>query len=44
VTKALVEIAKTVIQLEADSILKLKDRIDQSFVEAYCKIVKEKWF
>jgi len=34
VTKALVEIAKTVIQSEADSILKLKDRVDQSFVGA----------
>jgi arabinose-5-phosphate isomerase len=34
VTKALVEIAKTVIQSEADSILKLKDRVDQSFVDA----------
>ena len=33
-TKALVEIAKTVIQSEADSILKLKDRVDQSFVDA----------
>jgi len=34
VTKALVEIAKSVIQSEADSILKLKDRVDQSFVAA----------
>lgn len=33
-TKSLVEIAKTVIQLEADSILKLKDRVDQNFVDA----------
>ena len=33
-TKALIEIAKTVIQLEADSIIKLKDRLDQSFVDA----------
>jgi len=31
VTKALVEIAKTVIQSEADSIVKLKDRVDQNF-------------
>jgi arabinose-5-phosphate isomerase len=34
VTKALVEIAKTVIQSEADSIVKLKDRVDQNFVDA----------
>ncbi|HIF89084.1 MAG TPA: KpsF/GutQ family sugar-phosphate isomerase [Candidatus Thioglobus sp.] len=33
-TKALVEIAKTVIQSEADSIVKLKDRVDQNFVDA----------
>ena len=33
-TKALVEIAKTVIQSEADSILKLKDRADQNFIDA----------
>lgn len=33
-TKALVEIAKTVIQSEADSILKLKDRVNQNFVDA----------
>jgi len=32
VTKALVEIAKTVIQSE--SILKLKDRVDQNFIDA----------
>ena len=38
-TKALVEIAKTVIQLEADSILKLQDRIDQSFVDA-CSLLQ----
>lgn len=31
-TKALVEIAKTVIQSE--SILKLKDRVDQNFIDA----------
>ena len=39
-TKALVEIAKTVIQFEADSVLKLKDRIDQSFVDA-CDLLEE---
>jgi len=39
VTKALIDIATTVIQLEADSILKLKDRIDQSFVDA-CELLQ----
>jgi len=34
VTKALVEIAKTVIQSESESILKLKDRVDQNFIDA----------
>ncbi|MCS5591228.1 MAG: KpsF/GutQ family sugar-phosphate isomerase [Gammaproteobacteria bacterium] len=38
-TKALIDIATTVIQLEADSILKLKDRIDQSFVDA-CELLQ----
>jgi arabinose-5-phosphate isomerase len=40
VTKALVEIAKTVIQSEADSILKLKDRVDQNFVDA-CALLQD---
>jgi arabinose-5-phosphate isomerase len=40
VTKSLVEIAITVIQSEADSILKLKDRIDQSFVDA-CNLLQK---
>ena len=39
-TKALVEIAKTVIQSEADSILKLKDRVDQNFVDA-CALLQD---
>jgi arabinose-5-phosphate isomerase len=39
VTKALVEIAKTVIQSEVDSILILKDRVDQNFVDA-CAVLQ----
>lgn len=36
--KSLIEIAKTVIQAETDSILKLKNRIDNNFVEA-CQLL-----
>ena len=39
VSKSLVEIAKTVIQSEADSILGLKDRINQSFIDA-CNLLQ----
>lgn len=39
-TKTLIEIAKTVIQLEAESILKLKDRVDQNFVNA-CALLQD---
>jgi len=38
VTKALIEIAKAVIQTEADSILMLKDRINQTFNDA-CQLM-----
>ncbi|MDC1447579.1 KpsF/GutQ family sugar-phosphate isomerase [Candidatus Thioglobus sp.] len=37
--KSIIDIAKDVIQTEADSVLKLKDRIDQSFDEV-CQILK----
>ena len=37
--KSLIDIAKEVIQTEADSVLKLKDRIDQNFDEV-CQILK----
>jgi len=40
VTKALVEISITVIQSEADSILRLKDCIDQSFADA-CNLLQK---
>ena len=36
--KSLIEIAKSVIQTETDSILKLKDRVDNNFVKA-CKLL-----
>ncbi len=39
-SKTLIEIAKTVIQTEADSILLLKGRIDQNFEEV-CRIIKK---
>jgi len=38
VTKSLLEIAKTVVQTEADSILMLKDRINQTFNDA-CQLI-----
>jgi len=38
VTKPLLEIAKAVVQTEADSILMLKDRIDQTFNDA-CQLM-----
>jgi len=38
VTKPLIEIAKTVVQTEADSILMLKDRINQTFIDA-CQLM-----
>ena len=37
--KSIIDIAKDVIQTEADSVLKLKDRIDQNFDEV-CQILK----
>ena len=37
-TKPLLEIAKAVVQTEADSILMLKDRIDQTFNDA-CQLM-----
>lgn len=39
VGKSIIDIAKDVIQTEADSVLKLKDRIDQNFDEV-CQILK----
>ena len=39
VDKSIIDIAKEVIQTEADSVLKLKDRIDQNFDEV-CQILK----
>ncbi|MDA8904983.1 KpsF/GutQ family sugar-phosphate isomerase [Candidatus Thioglobus sp.] len=39
VGKSIIDIAKDVIQTEADSVLKLKDRIDQNFGEV-CQILK----
>ena len=36
--KPLIEIAKTVVQTEADSILMLKDRINQTFIDA-CQLI-----
>ena len=39
VGKSIIDIAKDVIQTEADSVLKLKDRIDQNFNEV-CQILK----
>jgi len=39
VGKSIIDIAKHVIQTEADSVLKLKDRIDQNFGEV-CQILK----
>jgi len=39
VGKSIIDIAKEVIQTEADSVLKLKDRIDQNFDEV-CQILK----
>ena len=39
VGKSIIDIAKDVIQTEADSVLKLKDRIDQNFEEV-CQILK----
>ena len=39
VGKSIIDIAKDVIQTEADSVLKLKGRIDQSFDEV-CQILK----
>ncbi len=36
--RSLIEIAKSVIQTETDSILKLKDRIDNNFVKA-CQLL-----
>ena len=39
VSKALVEIAKTVIQSEADSIIALKDRINKDFIDA-CSLLQ----
>ena len=38
-SKSLVEIAKAVIQSEADSIIALKDRVDQSFIDA-CSLLQ----
>ena len=38
-SKSLIETAKTVIQSEADSILALKDRINQSFIDA-CSLLQ----
>ena len=40
VGKSIIDIAKDVIQTEADSVLKLKDRIDQNF-DAVCQILKK---
>ena len=37
-TKSLIEIAKAVVQIEADSILMLKDRINQTFIDA-CQLM-----
>ena len=37
-TNPLIEIAKTVVQTEADSILMLKDRINQTFIDA-CQLM-----
>ena len=39
-SKSIIEIAKTVIQTETDSVLKLKERIDQNF-EKICYILKD---
>jgi len=39
VTKSIIEIAKSVIQAEADSVLILKDRVDQNFEEV-CQTLK----
>lgn len=39
VGKSIIDIAKDVIQTEADSVLKLKGRIDQNFDEV-CQILK----
>jgi arabinose-5-phosphate isomerase len=39
VSKSLIEIAKAVIQTEADSVLLLKERIDQNFEEV-CRLIK----